>query len=253
MAEADEDFAKRWRTKADQAITQGQKIPVDQDIYEWLGEAPKGATSQGTKRGHSKPAQRIRPHHKETGRRRKAPAAQAGDLRLANRLPREVAPLVQNAGADPGSDYNPPRKPRTRKKSEDLLQKPRPIPRMKQGRALQRLPSEREVSDNQPAIPAKEEKKAERKKPKGYFPAEKLWDKTVGEVQDEWSAFMADYEDIKAKTEKEIEPLRKELESLKGKRDKFSNARKKEIQKQIGQKEEIYKSIPAQAENGLPG
>ena len=60
----------------------------------------------------------------------------------------------------------------------------------------------------------------------------------------------ADYEDIKAKTEKEIEPLRKELESLKGKRDKFSNARKKEIQKEIGQKEEIYKSIPAQAENG---
>ena len=49
MAEADEDFAKRWRAKADEAITQGKKIPVDQDIYEWLGEAPKGAAPEEPK------------------------------------------------------------------------------------------------------------------------------------------------------------------------------------------------------------
>ena len=91
--------------------------------------------------------------------------------------------------------------------------------------------------------------KTRKEAPKGYFPAERLWDKTVGEVQDEWSAFMADYEGIKARRKRSLSPCASELESLKGKRDKFSNARKKEIQKEIGQKEEIYKSIPAQAEN----
>ena len=89
MAEADEEFAKRWRTKADQAISQGKKIPVDQDIYEWLGEAPKGATSRRTKRSHSKPAQRVRPHHQETGRAGNS-SARAGAPWQPRRFPEDL-------------------------------------------------------------------------------------------------------------------------------------------------------------------
>jgi N12 class adenine-specific DNA methylase len=242
LAEADKDIAQKWWRKAFNTVRAGQPIPVDQDIYEWIGykgeekEKPQKAIPAEEK--EAIPAPEIAPGQ-----------AQGYDLLTKKPIQEQPAPAEETAARAIPEEETAWKDLLPTLETAPLTGEPGPV--LPESPAVTGEELRAALAGKEPAEkPAKTVTGKEKPvAPKGFFPAGELWNKRVGEVQDEWYGLMAHYAEEKAKTEEEIKPLQKALDDLKGKRDKASAARKKEIREKIETLRGKHEAARNEAEN----
>ncbi|HEC99873.1 MAG TPA: hypothetical protein ENN18_05775 [Proteobacteria bacterium] len=85
-------------------------------------------------------------------------------------------------------------------------------------------------------------------KPRGFIPIDEIWKKTPLDIQAEWDEAVVHMEEVRKRTEAEIDELKKELERLKSARDHAASVRKKTLKSRIEALRRKYSGIAAEYE-----
>ena len=162
MEEADKNISERWKQKALETVKQGQPIPMEEDIYEWIGLKPKQAipTEPKTEETGAIPIQpkgydliTKKPEEPE------APAAPSGAIPQPEKTPVEEAKdLLQTLQKVPGAGKPAPAIPEAPAYTEEQVQAA--LGGMEQPKAA--IPARREARSAQ-GSDSRESSKARRK------------------------------------------------------------------------------------------